>query len=238
MDKESKTMPTNPQQLYEAWLSDPNVDEQTKEELRGIEGEIGEIEDRFYRDLEFGTGGLRGVMGAGTNRINRYVIGKATQGFANFLLGESSTPSVVIAHDSRRNSDVYSLEAACVLAANGIRTYLFRSLRPTPQLSFAVRELKATGGIVVTASHNPPEYNGYKVYGADGGQVVPHQAEQVIAHIRDVDSFDKVKRLTQAEAEKRGLLCWLGDGDDQRFVDMIVAQTVQPDVIKKGVGAT
>jgi phosphoglucomutase len=231
------SMPTNPLQLYEAWLSDPNVDEQTKEELRGIEGEIGEIEDRFYRDLEFGTGGLRGVMGAGTNRVNRYVIGKATQGFANFLLGESSTPSVVIAHDSRSNSDVYSLEAACVLAANGIRTYLFRSLRPTPQLSFAVRDLKATGGIVVTASHNPPEYNGYKVYGADGGQIVPHQAEQVIARIRDVDSFDKVKRLTQTEAEERGLLCWLGDGDDQRFVDTIVAQTVQPEVIKNGAGA-
>jgi phosphoglucomutase len=156
-------MSTNPQHLYEAWLSDPDIDEKTKEELRELEGQTGEIEDRFYRDLEFGTGGLRGVMGAGTNRINRYVIGKATQGFANFLLGETDKPSVVIAHDSRHNSDVYSLEAACVLAANGIRTYLFRSLRPTPQLSFAVRELHATGGIVVTASHNPPEYNGYKV---------------------------------------------------------------------------
>ncbi len=229
-------MITNPQHLYEAWLSDPNIDEQTKEELRGIRGENGEIEDRFYRDLEFGTGGLRGVMGAGTNRMNRYVIGKATQGFANFLLGESDSPSVVIAHDSRSNSDVYSVEAACVLAANGIRTYLFRSLRPTPQLSFAVRDLNATGGIVVTASHNPPEYNGYKVYGADGGQLVPHQAEQVIARIRDVDSFDKVKRLTQAEAEERELLCWLGDGDDQRFVDTVVAQTVRPDVLKNGAG--
>ncbi|BBI36195.1 phospho-sugar mutase [Cohnella abietis] len=230
-------MAVNPQLLYEAWLNDPDIDEQTKEELRSIQGETGEIEDRFYRDLEFGTGGLRGVMGAGTNRMNRYVIGKATQGFAHFLLGESSSPSVVIAHDSRNNSDVYSLEAACVLAANGIRTYLFRSLRPTPQLSFAVRDLKATGGIVVTASHNPPEYNGYKVYGADGGQLVPHQAEQVIGQIRDITSFDEVKRLTQAEAEAQGLLCWLGDEDDQRFVDTIVAQTVQPDLIKEGAGA-
>lgn len=231
-------MSTNPQNLYEAWLNDPDIDEQTKEELREIEGQTGEIEDRFYRDLEFGTGGLRGVMGAGTNRINRYVIGKATQGFANFLLGETDKPSVVIAHDSRSNSDVYSLEAACVLAANGIRTYLFRSLRPTPQLSFAVRDLNATGGIVVTASHNPPEYNGYKVYGADGGQLVPYQAEQVIAQIRGVGSFDKVKRLTQAQAEQEGLLCWLGDADDQRFIDTVVAQTVQPELLKQGAGAS
>ncbi|RKP47277.1 phospho-sugar mutase [Cohnella endophytica] len=230
-------MAKNPQQVYEAWLSDPNVDEKTKEELREIAGQTGEIEDRFYRDLEFGTGGLRGVMGAGTNRMNRYVIGKATQGFANFLLGQSATPSVVIAHDSRNNSDVYSLEAACVLAANGIRTYLFRSLRPTPQLSFAVRDLRATGGIVVTASHNPPEYNGYKVYGADGGQLVPHDAEQVIGYIRDVESFDQVKRLTQAEAEGQGLIRWLGDAEDQRFVDTVVAQSVRPDVLQGGAGA-
>jgi phosphoglucomutase len=226
----------NPKQLYEAWLNDSNIDEQTKDELRAIEGQEAEIEDRFYRDLEFGTGGLRGVMGAGTNRMNRYVIGKATQGFANFLLEQSDSPSVVIAHDSRSNSDVYSLEAACVLAANGIRTYLFRSLRPTPQLSFAVRDLKATGGIVVTASHNPPEYNGYKVYGEDGGQLVPHQAEQVINHIRLIDSFDQVKRLTQAEAEEQELLCWLNDDDDQRFVDRVAAQTVQPDMLKNGAG--
>lgn len=229
-------MQTNPKTLYEAWLNDPNVDELTKDELRGIKDQSGEIEDRFYRDLEFGTGGLRGVMGAGTNRMNRYVIGKATQGFASFLLGESDSPAVVIAHDSRRNSDVYALEAACVLAANGIRTYLFRSLRPTPQLSFAVRDLNATGGIVVTASHNPPEYNGYKVYGADGGQLVPHQAEQVIGHIRDIDSFDKVKRLTQVQAEEQGLLCWLGDEDDQRYIDVVVEQTVLPDMLKSGAG--
>ncbi|QJD85277.1 phospho-sugar mutase [Cohnella herbarum] len=230
-------MATNPQFLYEAWLQDPNIDERTKDELRAIEGRGEEIEDRFYRDLEFGTGGLRGVMGAGTNRMNRYVIGKATQGFASFLLGESSAPSVVIAHDSRSNSDVYSLEAACVLAANGIRTYLFRSLRPTPQLSFAVRDLQATGGIVVTASHNPPEYNGYKVYGADGGQLVPHQAEQVIQQIRQVESFDQVKRLSQEQAEAQGLLVWLDDEADQRFIDTVVAQTVQPELIKTGAGA-
>jgi len=227
----------NPLELYEGWLKDVNIDEQTKEELRGIAGQAGEIEDRFYRELEFGTGGLRGVMGAGTNRMNRYVIGKATQGFANFLLGQSSSPSVVIAHDSRRNSDVFSLEAACVLAANGIRTYLFRSLRPTPQLSFAVRDLGATGGVVVTASHNPPEYNGYKVYGADGGQLIPDQAEQVIGEIRAIASFDQVKRLSREEAEAKGLLVWLDDAADQRFVDAVAAQVVQPELIRGGGGA-
>ncbi len=227
----------NPLELYEGWLKDVNIDEQTKEELRGIAGQSGEIEDRFYRELEFGTGGLRGVMGAGTNRMNRYVIGKATQGFANFLLGQSSSPSVVIAHDSRRNSDVFSLEAACVLAANGIRTYLFRSLRPTPQLSFAVRDLGATGGVVVTASHNPPEYNGYKVYGADGGQLIPDQAEQVIGEIRAIASFDQVKRLSREEAEAQGLLVWLDDAADQRFVDAVAAQVVQPELIRGGAGA-
>jgi len=227
----------NPLELYEGWLNDVNIDEQTKEELRGIAGQAGEIEDRFYRELEFGTGGLRGVMGAGTNRMNRYVIGKATQGFANFLLGQSSSPSVVIAHDSRRNSDVFSLEAACVLAANGIRTYLFRSLRPTPQLSFAVRDLGATGGVVVTASHNPPEYNGYKVYGADGGQLIPDQAEQVIGEIRAIASFDQVKRLSREEAEEQGLLVWLDDAADQRYVDAVAAQVVQPELIRGGAGA-
>jgi len=230
-------MTINPLHLYEGWLNDVSIDELTKDELRGLAGKDAEIEDRFYRELEFGTGGLRGVMGAGTNRMNRYVIGKATQGFANFLLGRSASPSVVIAHDSRRNSDVFSLETACVLAGNGIKTYLFRSLRPTPQLSFAVRDLKATGGVVVTASHNPPEYNGYKVYGADGGQLVPGDAEQVIEQIRQVASFADVKRLTQAEAEAQGLIVWLGEDADERFADAVVAQLVQPELIRSGAGA-
>nr|WP_221468941.1 phospho-sugar mutase [Cohnella thailandensis] len=217
-------------------MNDPNIDERTKEELRGISDQPKEIEDRFYRELEFGTGGLRGVMGAGTNRMNRYVIGKATQGFAAHLKRSSSAPSVVIAHDSRRNSDVYALESACVLAANGIKTYLFRSLRPTPQLSFAVRDLKAAGGIVITASHNPPEYNGYKVYGADGGQLIPDDAEKVIASIRAVESFDDVKRLTQAEAEEQGLIVWLDEAADEKFADAVVAQTVNPEVLRSGAG--
>ncbi|MBB6670607.1 phospho-sugar mutase [Cohnella nanjingensis] len=223
-------------EVYEAWLNDPNVDQATKDELRGIADKPADIEDRFYRELEFGTGGLRGVMGAGTNRMNRYMIGRATQGFAAYLLKQFSSPSVVIAHDSRNNSDIYSLETACVLAANGIKTYLFRSLRPTPQLSFAVRELKACGGIVITASHNPPEYNGYKVYGEDGCQLVPHQAEQVIAEIREVDAFQDVKRLSQREAEEQGQLLWLDEEDDNRFVHTVAGQSVHPELLKSGAG--
>ncbi len=273
------------QEAYEAWLRDPGIDEETKAELRGIAGNAAEIEDRFYRELAFGTGGLRGVMGAGTNRMNRYVIGKATQGFATYLLREatgrghgangsavvsgtgsvvnegsatadqaagqagaggdasvvgagdaSAAPIVVIAHDSRHNSDVFSLEAACVLAANGIKTCLFRSLRPTPQLSFTVRHLGAIGGIVITASHNPPEYNGYKVYASDGCQLVPDQAEQVIASIHEVGSFDNVRRLSQAEAEERGLLVWLGDEADEAFTEAVAAQSVQPSLLRGGAG--
>ncbi|MBB6732302.1 phospho-sugar mutase [Cohnella zeiphila] len=231
-------MPTesNAAERYQAWLNDPNVDERTKEELRGIADQPKEIEDRFYRELEFGTGGLRGVMGAGTNRMNRYVIGKATQGFANYLLRGASAPTAVIAHDSRHNSDSFTLEAACVLAANGIKTYLFRSLRPTPQLSFAVRDLKAAGGIVITASHNPPEYNGYKVYNAEGGQLTPDDAEQVIAEIQGIASFDQVKRLTREEAEARGLIVWLGEEADEKFANAVAAQSVQPEMLRGGAG--
>lgn len=243
------------QEAYESWLRDPGIDEETKRELRGIAGNAAEIEDRFFRELAFGTGGLRGVMGAGTNRMNRYVIGKATQGFAAYLLREAAgrglaassaaegtaaapaAPIVVIAHDSRHNSDVYSLEAACVLAANGIKTCLFRSLRPTPQLSFAVRHLGAIGGIVITASHNPPEYNGYKVYASDGCQLVPDQAEQVIACIREVGSFDHVMRISPAEAEARGLLAWLGEEADEAFAEAVAAQSVQPALLRGGAGS-
>lgn len=224
-------------EVYESWLNNPKVDASTKEELRAIADKPAEIEDRFYRELEFGTGGLRGVMGAGTNRMNRYMIGRATQGFANYLLRNFESPSVVIAHDSRNNSDIFSLETARVLAANGIKAYLFRSLRPTPQLSFAVRDLKAAGGVVVTASHNPPEYNGYKVYGQDGCQLVPHQAEQVIAEIREVDAFEDVKRLSQAEGEAQGLIVWLGEDEDNRFVHTVAAQSVHPEILKSGAGA-
>jgi len=220
---------------YEAWLVDASIDDKTKEELSALAGNDKEIEDRFYRELEFGTGGLRGVMGAGTNRMNVYTVGKATQGLANWLKGKHEKASVVIAHDSRNQSPEFSLDAALVLAGNGITTYLFPSLRPTPQLSYAVRALGAQGGIVVTASHNPPEYNGYKAYGEDGCQLGPADAEQAIAAIREV-SFDQVQRLTQEEAEAKGLLRWLGADADQQFIETVVAQSLNGSLLKSGLG--
>lgn len=229
---------------YELWLADPLVDAATKQELAALaglgEGAEKEITERFYRELEFGTGGLRGIMGAGTNRMNAYTVGKATQGFARWLLAQAGAgrrPSVVIAHDSRRNSDVFALEAALVMAGNGIDAYLFEGLRPTPQLSYAVRQLGASGGIVVTASHNPPEYNGYKVYGADGGQLVPVDAEAVIAEIGAVASFADVQRLGRQEAEAAGLLHWLGADADRSYVETVAAHAVQPGLLKSGLGA-
>lgn len=236
------TTPTNDTVIakYEAWLNDPLIDAATKEELRGLEGQEKEITDRFYRDLEFGTGGLRGVMGAGTNRLNAYTVGKATQGLANWLLAgasaEAASPSVVIAHDSRNYSPEFALDAALVLAGNGIVTYLFSALRPTPQLSFAVRELNASSGIVITASHNPPEYNGYKAYGSDGCQLIPEEAEQVISAISQITGFDEVKRISREEAEAEGLLRWLGEEADQQFIDTVVAQSLNADLIKGGIG--
>ncbi|OUM99261.1 MAG: phosphoglucomutase [Paenibacillaceae bacterium ZCTH02-B3] len=224
------------QEMLRLWLEDPAVDEATKEELRAVADDPREVEDRFFRDLEFGTGGLRGVMGAGTNRMNRYVIGRATQGLAEDLLeraGGREAPLVVIAHDSRRNSAEFALEAACVLAGNGIRVRLFRGLRPTPQLSFAVRDLGAAAGIVITASHNPPEYNGYKVYASDGGQLLPDDAKRLTARIERV-SFDRVRRLSPEEAEARGLLEWLDEEADRRYVDAVLAQSLRPELLKGG----
>lgn len=221
---------------YEAWLGDASIDAATKEELAALRGNDKEIEDRFYRELEFGTGGLRGVMGAGTNRLNVYTVGKATQGLANWTLTKSSSPSVVIAHDSRNNSPEFALDAALVLAANGVTAYLFQSLRPTPQLSFAVRALGATSGIVITASHNPPEYNGYKAYGSDGCQLVPADAEQVIGAIQAVTGFDQVKRISREEAEAQGLLRWLGDAEDRDYVQTVAAQSLNAELLKSGLG--
>lgn len=221
---------------YQAWMKDALIDEATKKELAGIAGDEKEIADRFYKELEFGTGGLRGVMGAGTNRMNAFTVGMATQGLANWLLGRKEKPSVVIAHDSRNHSPEFSLVAASVLAANGITAYLWTSLRPTPQLSYTVRALGADGGIVVTASHNPPEYNGYKVYGADGGQLVPADAEQVIASIQRIESFADVRRISQEEAEAKGLIRWLGEKEDQAYLDTVVAESLNPELLRSGAG--
>ena len=207
---------------YKEWLLGDYFDEETQEELRGIEGNEKEIEDRFYKELDFGTGGLRGVIGAGTNRINKYIVRKTTQGLANYIINYSDDGKergVVIAYDSRHKSPEFALEAALVLAANGIRAYLFDDFRPTPELSFAVRELKAVGGIVITASHNPAEYNGYKVYWEDGGQVVPEQAHEITAEINEIDDFELVKWIEQEKALEDGLLDYVGKEIDNRYIE-------------------
>lgn len=219
---------------YQLWLEDPAIDSATKEELRSIQGDAKEIEDRFYKDLEFGTGGLRGVIGAGTNRINVYTVGRASQGLAEYVLQTGAVaPSIVIAYDSRNMSPEFALESALVFAGNGIKAYVFEALRPTPELSFAVRHLGASAGVVVTASHNPPEYNGYKAYGADGGQLTPDAAEQVIKRVEDIDSFNKVKKLSQAEAEAQGLLQWIGKEFDGKYIDAVTAMSQNPDVVRQ-----
>lgn len=225
---------TRVQTEYQLWLNDPAVDAQTKKELLAIREDEKDIEDRFYKDLEFGTGGLRGVIGAGTNRINVYTVGRASQGLAQYVNSTGvKSPSIVLAYDSRHMSPEFALEAALVFAGNGVKAYLFKTLHATPQLSFAVRYLGATAGVVVTASHNPPEYNGYKVYGADGGQLVPQFAEQVIAEVQSIDSFDKVKKRSQEEAEAQGLLTWLGEDVDQAYIKAVTAISQNPEVIKE-----
>ena len=221
---------------YQQWLDSPYVDEATKTELREIADDQTEIEERFYKQLEFGTGGLRGVLGAGTNRVNSYTIRRATQGLANHIasFGETAKQKgVVIAHDSRHQSPELALETACTLAANGIKAYLFDSLRPTPELSFAVRELGATAGIVLTASHNPPEYNGYKVYWEDGGQIVTDLAKQIIAQINAVEDFADVHITTREAAEQSGLLQWIGEEIDNRYLDRLQELCLNQDVIRK-----
>lgn len=222
---------------YHRWLADSSIDDNTKAELKAIANDAKEVEDRFYKDLEFGTGGLRGVIGAGTNRINIYTVARATQGLAQYVLeavkaSSQPSPSAVIAYDSRRMSPEFALETALVFAGNGIKAYLFESLRPTPQLSFAVRKLHASTGIVITASHNPPEYNGYKAYGSDGGQLPPGPAEQVIRYVESIDSFNKVKKLTREEAETQGLLEWLGTSMDDAYNLAVTSVSQRPASVK------
>lgn len=232
---------------YQSWLKDPLMDEQMKLELQTIADDHNEIEDRFYKELEFGTGGLRGVIGAGINRMNRYTLGKATQGLAQFLIektdsntttvskDKSHSPlSVVIAYDSRNQSPEFALEAALVLAGNGIQAHVFTSLRPTPELSFAVRALKASAGVVITASHNPPEYNGYKVYGSDGGQLVTEAANQVTELIRKISSFSQLKRMDQSDAEASNLLCWIGEEVDQRYIEEVTNVSLNATASREG----
>ncbi len=221
---------------YDEWLSNPIFDEDTKAELRQIAGDEKEIEDRFYRELEFGTGGLRGVIGAGTNRINIYTIRKATQGLANYIIKEGEEAmkrGVAIAHDSRRFSPEFADEAARVLAANGISAYVFDSLRPTPMLSYAVRQLKAISGIVITASHNPPEYNGYKVYWEDGAQITSPKDVEIIEEVNSITDYNLVKSMSRAEAEKAGLYTVIDSSMDDNYIAELKKLIIDPEVIKK-----
>jgi len=218
-----------------SWLA-PEFDQKVRREINELleAGAWDELTDRFYRDLEFGTGGLRGVLGAGTNRMNEYVVRMTTQGLAEYVLKHGPAgPSGVIAYDSRHKSREFALETALVLAANGIKAYLFGDLRPTPQLSFAVRRLGATTGVVITASHNPPEYNGYKVYWSDGGQVVPPHDTGIIEEVRRISSLEEVKWISRSEAESRGLLEWLGPEMDEAFLQAVAGQAVQPEVVRR-----
>ena len=217
---------------YKRWCTDPVFDEETRRELSALADEK-EIEDRFYKTLTFGTGGLRGVIGAGTNRMNIYTVGKATQGLADFINSETADGSVAIAYDSRRMSSEFALRAACILAANGIRAYLFESLRPTPELSFAVRYLHATAGIVITASHNPPQYNGYKVYWSDGGQIVPPYDKKIIDRVNAVSDYGAVRTMSEAEAKRQGMIEVIGKEVDDAYMDALKRVVLRPEVIRK-----
>ncbi|MBP3879960.1 MAG: phospho-sugar mutase, partial [Lachnospiraceae bacterium] len=220
--------------VYEQWLADPYFDEDTKRELREIAGDEKEITDRFYRSLTFGTGGLRGVIGAGTNRMNIYTVRLATQGLANYIISQGGQEKgVAIAYDSRRMSPEFSMEAALVLNANGIRTYRFDSLRPTPELSFAVRYLHCIAGIVVTASHNPREYNGYKVYWEDGAQITPPHDGNILREVGRVRSFAEVKTMAFEEAAASGLYHVIGQEIDDAYIAEVRALSIHPDVIRE-----
>lgn len=217
---------------FENWTTNPVFDQQTKNELLSITDQK-EIEDRFYKSLSFGTGGMRGVIGAGINRMNVYTVGKASQGLANFINKTVKNGSVVIAYDSRRMSPEFALRTALVMCANGIKAYLFTSLRPTPELSFAVRYLGATAGVCITASHNPPEYNGYKVYWSDGGQIVPPYDTQIISEVNAISDFNDVKCITEEQALSSGLLNYVDSQVDDAYVAELKKLVLNPDVIKK-----
>ena len=223
----------NYMEQYEEWLSNPHFDEATKAELESIRGNDKEIKERFYQELEFGTAGLRGIIGAGVNRMNIYTVGKATQGLANYINKVGGCEKgVVIAFDSRRMSPEFANEAAVCLAANGIKAYIFESLRPTPELSFAVRELGCIAGINITASHNPPEYNGYKVYWEDGAQITPPHDVNIMDEVKAVKDFAAVKKMTKEAAIEAGLYVVIGAEVDDRYIEELKKLVKNPEAIK------
>ncbi len=225
----------NFKERYNLWLNDDHFDEETKKELLSIKGNEKEIEDRFYKSLEFGTGGLRGIIGAGDNRMNKYTVGLATQGLANYILKQkdNSKSGVALAYDSRFMSPEFATIASLVLNANGIKTYVFESLRPTPELSFAVRELNCIAGIVITASHNPPEYNGYKVYWSDGAQVPFPRDEEIISEVKNISSYKDVLSLSIEDAKEKGLYNIIGEEIDRKYYEQVKTQVFNKDLISK-----
>lgn len=226
----------NYMEVYKQWCEDSYFDEETRAELKALTDEK-EIEDRFYRQLEFGTGGLRGVIGAGTNRMNIYTVRQATQGLANYIISQNGQDKgVAIAYDSRIMSPEFAKEAALCLNANGIKTYIFPSLRPTPELSFAVRELHCISGIVITASHNPREYNGYKVYWEDGAQITPPHDKNILAEVAKVTAFSQVKTMPESEAVAAGLYNVIGEEMDDKYMEQLKAQSIHPEIIKAAAG--
>ena len=219
---------------YKKWCESDEFDEATKQELLAIKDDEAEIEDRFYKELEFGTAGLRGVIGAGTNRMNKYTVGKATQGLANYIVEKGvQDKGVAISYDSRRMSKEFSLQTALILCANGIKAYLFENLRPVPELSFAVRELGCTAGVMITASHNPPKYNGYKVYWDDGAQIVPPVDKDITTKVRAIDSFKEIKEISEEEAKQKGLLTIIGKEMDDKYLDVLKKSILNPEIVKK-----
>ena len=219
---------------YKKWCESPEFDEETKKELQAIKDDEKEIEDRFYKELEFGTAGLRGIIGAGTNRMNKYTVGKASQGLANYILKQGTQDKgVAISYDSRKMSKEFSMQTALILNANGIKTYLFENLRPVPELSFAVRQLKCTAGVMITASHNPPKYNGYKVYWDDGSQIVSPRDKDIINEVRNVKTFSEIKETTREEAEKSGLFNIVGTEMDDKYIQTLKKLVLNPETVKK-----
>lgn len=222
-------------ETYQAWLSYPGLDKDIREELLAIKENEAEIEERFFTSMEFGTGGIRGILRAGTNGMNIYTVRQATQGLANLIVKngpEAMEKGVCIGYDSRHFSDVFAKESAGVLAANGIKVYIFPSLRPTPMLSFAIREMNATAGIVITASHNPAKYNGYKAYWSDGGQLPPEEADVVYQEMKQVDLFTDIKTIAFHDALENGMIEWMSPSVDEAYYNAVMALSINPDVLR------
>ena len=219
-------------QKYKEWINSKTISEEIKSELTSLKDEK-EIEDRFYKDLDFGTAGLRGVIGAGTNRMNTYTVSKATQGYAIYLNNNFENPSVAIAYDSRNMSEEFAKATALTFAANGVKVYLFESLRPTPMLSFTVRELNCSGGVVITASHNPKQYNGYKVYGQDGGQITDEGVHEILSYINNIDIFEDVKTISEEEAMKKGLLQYIGEDIDKVYIEKVKSLILRKELVNE-----